>query len=345
MRDLSRVITPRLKFVHDPRRYSGCARSQPGFGRARIFDTEAMPKRLAVDGEVTEGVMATYEHGEQAAAWVAADLREGIQEMVAVNLMPSIVWSLRFTGHGFPTIDNVELLRAEAQFWTLGEGKLRHLLQDTSPRTAVEAGDGYFPAVKAKTKVSRLSSASELAAIFDECVMPSQLQQSTRINYWGSWKTVLTWGSRPRGDQIFASHEPRDAQGLYSGDAHGGLRCRNHSESVVGHRGQASHLWVHASLGATRGDFSRFSKAVASVKGMPSRLIFPIGVHHIQRLLELIGLTIVQRRDMLICVVGTVMVLRVNEVDQLQICDVLWYLDAAFHAKYQNTFACRLYKR
>jgi hypothetical protein len=93
------------------------------------------------------------------------------------------------------------------------------------------------------------------------------------------------------------------------------------------------------------GDFSRFSKAVASVKGMPSRLIFPIGVHHIRSMLELVGLTIAQRRDMLICVVGTVMCLRVNEVDQLQICDVIWYLDAAFHAKYQNTFACRLYKR
>jgi hypothetical protein len=102
MRGLSRDITPRLKSVHDPRRCSGCARSRPGFGRARIPDSETMPKRQAADGEVTEGVMATYEHGEQAAARVAADLREGIQEMVAVNLMPSTVWSLRFTGHGFP---------------------------------------------------------------------------------------------------------------------------------------------------------------------------------------------------------------------------------------------------
>jgi hypothetical protein len=82
----------------------------------------------------------------------------------------------------------------ECYMLSLGEGKLRHLLQDTSPRTAVEAGDGHFPAVKAKSQVSRLSSASELAAIFDECVMPAQLQQSTRVNYWGSWKTVLTWG-------------------------------------------------------------------------------------------------------------------------------------------------------
>jgi hypothetical protein len=33
--------------------------------------------------------------------------------------------------------------------------------------TAVEAGDSHFPAVRTKRKVSRLSSAEELAAIFD----------------------------------------------------------------------------------------------------------------------------------------------------------------------------------
>jgi hypothetical protein len=145
-----------------------------------------MPKRQAAEGEVTEGVAATYTHGEGAAAEVAADLRDGIREMVAVNLLPSTVWGLVYTGHGFPTIDNVQLLRAEAQFWSLGADKLHHLLADTSPLTAVEAGDGHFPAVQAKRKASRLSSPRELAALFDECVLPAQLQQSTRQGYWGS---------------------------------------------------------------------------------------------------------------------------------------------------------------
>ncbi len=40
------------------------------------------------------------------------------------------------------------------------------------------------------------------------------------------------------------------------------------------------------------GDFTRFSKAVASAKGMPSRLLFPIGVHHVNQLLELGDLTL-----------------------------------------------------
>jgi hypothetical protein len=60
---------------------------------------------------------------------------------------------------------------------------------------------------------------------------------------------------------------------------------------------------------------------------------------------NLVGLTITQRRDMLMCALGTVMCMRVNEVDQLQICDVLWRFDAGFHAKYANTLACRIYKR
>jgi hypothetical protein len=156
--------------------------------------------------------------------------------------------------------------------------------------------------------------------------MPSQLQQSTRINYWGSWKTVLTWG---------AAHEevksllPMNQETLKAitqemlmvGCAAGTIR---NLWSAIEDRNRIFGYTPPSPLALRGGDFSRFSKAVASVKGMPSRLNFPIGVHHIQQLLELIRLTIIQRRDMLICVVGTVMCLRVNEVGQLQICDVLW---------------------
>jgi hypothetical protein len=55
-----------------------------------------MPKRQAVAGEVTDGVAATYVHGEEAAAEVSDVVREGIREMVCVNLLPSTVWALVF---------------------------------------------------------------------------------------------------------------------------------------------------------------------------------------------------------------------------------------------------------
>ena len=54
------------------------------------------------------------------------------------------------------------------------------------------------------------------------------------------------------------------------------------------------------------GEFKRLYKAVAAVKGTPSRIMFPIGVHHIKRLLELVGLTECQERDVLVTVLGTV---------------------------------------
>jgi hypothetical protein len=73
-------------------------------------------------------------------------------------------------------------------------------------------------------------------------------------------------------------------------------------------------------------------------------MIFPMGVHHVQRMLDLVGPTISQRRDMLMCALGTVMCMRVNEVDQLQICNVLWRFDSSFHVMYVNTLACSIYK-
>jgi len=66
-----------------------------------------MPKRQVQDGEVFEGVAAKYVHGAAAVSEVAADLSDGIREMVAVNLLPGTVWSLRYTSHDFPTIENV----------------------------------------------------------------------------------------------------------------------------------------------------------------------------------------------------------------------------------------------
>ncbi len=101
-----------------------------------------------------------------------------------------------------------------------------------------------------------------------------------------------------------------------------------------------------APLAMRGGVNTRFSKAVASAKGMPSRLLFSIGVHHwhVNQLLELSDLTLTQTRNLMMTIVGTVMCMRVNEL-QLQICDVLWGLDMEFHPMYQNTFACRFHKR
>ncbi len=81
------------------------------------------------------------------------------------------------------------------------------------------------------------------------------------------------------------------------------------------------------------------ARAVGSVRGQPSRLIFPVGVHHVQRLVELVCLTLTQRRDMLICTLGTTACLRVGEVENLQLCDLKWGHDAAWYVDYAGTKA------
>ena len=93
------------------------------------------------------------------------------------------------------------------------------------------------------------------------------------------------------------------------------------------------------------GEFKRLYKAVAAVKGTPSRIMFPIGTHHVKRLLELVGLTECQERDVLVCVLGTVLCMRVVELSFLQVCDMLWDHDAAFHAMYLGTLAVHIYRR
>ena len=61
------------------------------------------------------------------------------------------------------------------------------------------------------------------------------------------------------------------------------------------------------------------ARAVGSVKGLPLRLIFLIGQQHIQRIMDLAGLTLTQRRDMLACVGETAACMQISKVANLQL--------------------------
>jgi integrase len=298
----------------------------------------------AAAGEVTQGQAASYEHGEDAAAEVAADLSDGIKEMVAVGLQPGTVWGLEYSKASFPTINNVGILAAEAQFWSLGDERMRHILEDVSAPTPVERGDGHMPAVRAKEKTGRLNSTAVLAAIFDESVGPCSLAQGTREGYWAHWKSVITWAVAH--DEVAAILPMSQTT----------LKALTQELMMIGcATGTIRNIWSaiedrHRRYGYTlplgmQGDFTRMSKAVAAVRGQPSRLIFPVGSHHVRDLLELAGLSDTQTRDVLICVLGTTACMRVGEVSQLQFCDLLWGHDSAWHTQYNNTLAVRIYKR
>ena len=74
-------------------------------------------------------------------------------------------------------------------------------------------------------------------------------------------------------------------------------------------------------------------------QGTPSRLLFPVGVHRVYQIIQLEDQSLAQMHNTMLTVLGTVMCMRVKEMDQLQICDVLWHFDAAFHIMYAQTLA------
>ena len=58
-------------------------------------------------------------------------------------------------------------------------------------------------------------------------------------------------------------------------------------------------------------------------------------------MIQLEDQSLAQMHNTMLTVLGTVMCMPVKEMDQLQICEVLWHFDAAFHIMYAQTLACR----
>lgn len=305
-----------------------------------------MPRRprQASQGTVTTGVYATYYHDASQAALVAAELHSSILQTVLVNLQPATAWQVRWSKSGFPTISNPDILYFDPMFLCLSPQKADDLLRDQSLQTAVEAGDGIFPAVRPTKRRRTLDTIPELANIFDECISPAQLQPSTRQGYWASWRSALTWA--------IAHGDPSVILPMTNTT----LRALSQEMLMLGSSaGTITNLWSaiedrHRRLGylpplCAPGMFRRMVQAVASVKGTPSPLIFPIGIHHIKAMLQLVGLSPAQTRDILACTLGTILCLRVNEVALLQICDVLWDYDAAWDPTFSGSAAVRVYRR
>jgi len=187
-------------------------------------------------------------------------------------------------------------------------------------------------------------SSQELLRLFEEQIMPSQLQASSRSNYWASWKQVLTFGlAHGELDKLLpmsmATLKSLTAEFLMVGVAANSVK---NIWSAIEH-------W-HRKAGvpsplAQRMSFKRTFKAVCAVRGAPSRLLFPIGPHHLKMMLELVDLTPAQEHSVMITVTGTASGSRVAEVANFQLCDMLWDHDAPYHDELKGGLAIRVWKR
>ena len=80
-------------------------------------------------------------------------------------------------------------------------------------------------------------------------------------------------------------------------------------------------------------EFRNLSKAIASLKGTPKRLFFPVTKEHLRKMMHLRNLTAAQERAVIITSTRSQLCCRVSEVRNFQVCDFLKDQDMAFSSR------------
>lgn len=220
------------------------------------------------------------------------------------------------------------------------------LFKNDSHKTEAEKSGGRLPGIsRAGAGPTEIFSATELRALFYEQILPAQLESSSRKSYWGTWQLVLSWGlAHGIMDQLLpmslANLEALIMELMILGMAANSIK---NMMACIQSRHRMSELTppiLRAKL------FARIFKAVASTTGAPSRLRFPIGTHQLLQMVALDGsMSPLERRAVLVVLIGTACVSRVDEVAQLQVCDLLWNHDAAYHPSLWAALAIRIIRR
>ena len=286
-----------------------------------------------------------YRNDPEVAKATAAALRAAVVSAIAENTSVSNFRQLSFSPKAkYPTLESLLPLAEEsgAGLSKLGPSQRRDLLEDRSARTEVEKADGAWPAVE-RAGGGRLTL-EDLRQIFSDQVAPAQLEASTRGGYYRAWRMVVTWGVSHGEAHLLLPMSLETLQSLTVELLIAGSSV-NTVKNVWCAIEDRHRMTGHVPPLARPMLFRRMVKALASVRGSPGRLIFPISAGHVQALLRMTGLTVNQTRWMLAICLGTVCCARVGELAGLQICNLAWGLDQAFGPEYAEGAGVRVRKR
>ena len=92
-------------------------------------------------------------------------------------------------------------------------------------------------------------------------------------------------------------------------------------------------------------EFRNLSKAIASLKGTPKRLFFPVTKEHLRKMMHLRNLTAAQERTVIITSTRPKLCCRVSEVRNFQVCDFLKDQDMAFSSRCRGCAAFQIRKQ
>ena len=224
----------------------------------------------------------------------------------------------------------------------------RAIIEERGSETLLEKGDGLFPAIRIMTTENQsqqgMPGIPDLTSLFQATVMPSCLQQASRAKYQGLWRAYVTFAIA-HGDLriLIPSQKPTvyawaqellmmGASAAYIENSLSAIQSRHHS---YGFRPPLSQKF----------EFRNLSKAIASLKGTPKRLFFPVTKEHLRKMLHLRNLTAAQERAVIITSTGTQLCCRVSEIRNFQVCDFLKDHDTAFSSRFRGCAAFRIRKR
>ena len=89
----------------------------------------------------------------------------------------------------------------------------------------------------------------------------------------------------------------------------------------------------------------RMFKAIASLTGATSQIWIPVGTHHLLQMLAMQGMSALERRAILLVCIGTVGCSRVDKLSQMQLCNMLWDWNVAYHPSLMACLAIRIIRR
>ena len=161
-------------------------------------DTDSDEFAAPVSAETFEAVYIVKADPVRAQS-VAAEYRAAIKAAIVEFVPTDIAWNLQWARKSvYPCIENPEVCAnlSLAGLQLIPKRVKDVVFMDDVAETPLERSDGLWPAVErsASNKGKGIFSSAELLRVFNEQVLPAQLQASTRGNYRSAWRQVITYG-------------------------------------------------------------------------------------------------------------------------------------------------------
>ena len=222
---------------------------------------------ISLGSGIMPGHLYTVQDDPARAATLAKEYKAAIKAAVLVAMPPQIADILKWSKSTYPSLDNPELI---APLKVAGLGSVSALIRqrmflDDTKATQLERSDGVWPAVEHRIALSAASSSrnasvvnpmfstSQLLQVFDEQILPAQLQVGSRVNYWSCWRQVLTFClAHGELDKSSPNSTVDSACDAAATQRQSKLACRNQfcsGRADTELRWQAAGMWTQWTLG------------------------------------------------------------------------------------------------